>query len=159
MDDEPDYTRILLSIEACQDIDRLMTFAGNAQKRNAPIVRDAALAKIETLIPVYKEGSFEFEFWEMFTAYQKTLFANGKPALKLNETWKLAMNDGEVQALNDWVGNKIQAWVFEYLTREGQIDKTAEKLVLKFPKKFTSDLSVLANNRIQMASELLIAPT
>ncbi len=159
MDDEPDYTRILLSIEACQDIDRLMTFAGNAQKRNVPIVRDAALAKIETLIPVYKEGSFEFEFWEMFTAYQKTLFANGKPALKLNETWELAINDGEVQALNDWVGNKTQAWVFEYLTREGQIDKTAENLVLKFPKKFTSDLSVLANTRIQMASELLIAPT
>lgn len=152
MDDEQDYTRILLSIEACQDINRLMTFATNAQKRNVPVVRDAALTKIENLIPSYKKGSFEFEFWEMFTAYQNVLFANGKPALKLNETWKLAIVDGETQALNYWVENKLQAWVFEYLRSEGLVEETAENLVLKFPKKFQSELYMLAENRIKMAT-------
>ena len=155
MDDEQDYTRILLSIEACHDINRLMTFAANAQKRHVPIVRDAALKRIETLIPLHKKGSFEFEFWEMFTAYQKALFENGKPALKLNETWKLAMADGEIQALNNWVENRLQAWTFEYLADQGDLHITAESLLLKFPKKFLPELYVLAENRIKIASSPL----
>lgn len=58
LDDKPNYTRILESIAACKDVEKLTTFAANAKKRNVTIVKDAAIAQLKTLVPKHNKTRF-----------------------------------------------------------------------------------------------------
>ncbi|MGJ8562462.1 MAG: hypothetical protein ACSHXY_02810 [Alphaproteobacteria bacterium] len=149
MEDEPNYTRILGSIAACVDVDKLMAFLANAKKRGVLVVQNAVLAQLETLIPANKKGSYERAFWDMLLSYQTVLLENGKPTLKLNEAWKVALIVGEIQAHRDWVEEGAQAWAFGYLLENFPSLPTAEDLVLKFPTAFEARHRNLARNRLK----------
>lgn len=147
-DDLPDYSRILHLIFESQDPKKLMAFAMNAQKKNVPEIHKAALARLNTLRPVHKEGGFEHGFWEMLTAYQNLLLKNNRPTMRLMKAWETAQRSGEISALTHWVENAEQAWAFEYFHENGLANKTAEKLVLSFPKKFEAEICEKAKERI-----------
>ena len=125
-----------------------MSFAMNAQKKNVPEIRTAALERLNTLRPVHKEGGFEHGFWEMLTAYQNLLLANNRPTKRLMKAWEIAQSTGEISALTHWVENAEQAWAFEYFHENGLADRTAEKLVLRFPKRFEAEIRGKAKERI-----------
>lgn len=149
MDDAPDYSRVLHLISQCHDSDKLMTFVVNAQRKNVTEVRNAALAQLLALLPVHKEGSFEAAFWDMLMTYQKILLEHGKPTKLLMKAWKDAIDEDEISALTRWVENAEQAWAFQYLIHQGALDMTAETLVLRFPKRFASDIRDKAKHRIK----------
>ena len=152
MEDElPDYSRILHLISESQDPEKLMTFAMNAQKRKVLEVNKAALARLEALRPAHKEDSFEHGFWEMLMAYQNLLMENNRPTKRLMKAWETAIKDNEAKALTHWVENAEQAWALEYFVSEGMSDQTAEKLVLKYPKRFESEICEKAKDRIKRA--------
>ena len=152
MEDLPDYSRILTLIAECRDPEKLMAFFLNAQKKNVSEVRDAASTQLNALRPVHKEGSFEFAFWDILMAHHKILLENGRPTNRLMRAWKTAQREDEAEALTQWVENGDQAWGFEHLISQGLLDMTAEKLVLRFPKRFEPDLCDQARQRMK-ASE------
>ena len=151
MEDLPDYSRILNLISVSQDPEKLMAFAMNAQKKNVPEIRKAALTQLDMLRPTYKEGSFEHSFWTMLIAYQNLLLENNRPTKRLMKAWETAQRAGEISALSYWVENAEQAWAFEYFQENGLVNKTAEKLVLRFPKRFEIEIREKAKGRIKGA--------
>ena len=151
MDDLPNYSRILNLISESRDPEKLMAFVANAQKKNVPEVRDAALNQLNALRPARKGGSFEFAFWDMLMAYQKVLLENARPTKRLMKAWGMALSDDEAQALTQWVENGEQAWAFDNLISQGLVDITAEKLVLRFPKRFEPEICDQARQRVKMA--------
>ncbi len=148
-DDLPDYSHILNLISESKDPKKLMAFAMNAQKKNVSEVRTAALERLNTLRPVHTEGGFEHGFWEMLTAYQNLLLANNRPTKRLMKAWETAISENEAKALTHWVENAEQAWAFECFDENGLADRTAEKLVLRFPKRFEAEICEKAKERIQ----------
>ena len=148
-DDLPDYSHILNLISVSKDPEKLMSFAMNAQKKNVPEIRTAALERLNTLRPVHKEGGFEHGFWEMITAYQKLLLENNRPTKRLMKAWETAISENEAKALIHWVENAEQAWAFDHFIGEGMLDQTAEKLVLKYPKRFEAEIREKARKRIK----------
>ena len=62
-----------------------------------------------------------------------------------------SIKDNEAKALTHWVENAEQAWALEYFVSEGMSDQTAEKLVLKYPKRFESEICEKAKDRIKRA--------
>lgn len=148
-DDLPDYSHILHLISKSQDPAKLITFAMNAQKKNVSEVRKAALTRLDTLCPSYKEGSFEHDFWEMLMAYLKLLLENNRPTKRLMKAWQIARCEGEISALNQWVDNAEQSWAFEHFIGKAMLNQTAEKLVLKYPKRFEAEICENARKRIK----------
>lgn len=150
MEDAPDYSRILNIISSCRDVDKLTTFMINAQRKNVPEVRDAAIKQMDALLPIHKTGSFETAFWDMFATYRKVLLEHGRPIYRLSKARQMALDEGEVEALIHWVTHTEQVWAFDYLNTHGLSKKTAESLVLRFPKRFTSKLREEAKLRCNL---------
>lgn len=150
---EPNYSRILNSIENCQDLRKLTAFYENARKKNVLVICEAALSQLKTLLPVNKKRSFESSFWEMIAAYQKTLLENGRPTLRLNKAWTSALTDGESEVLVKWIEEQAQPWAFQSLIDQGLSDMTAESLVLRFPKRFDAALRERAKRRLKGAHQ------
>jgi len=155
IDDKPNYDRVLENIAACKDVDKLMIFAENARKRNVMTVKEAASKQLKSLIPSCKKGSYEKAFWEMILLYQALLLEHGKPTLKLNKTWKMAMSEGEAEAHRDWILNGSQVWALDYFLSHVPTAITAEKLLLNNPDIFDVELQNTANNNLQMAKARL----
>lgn len=156
LNDEPNYTRILDSIASCKDVEKLTTFAANAKKRNVTVVKDAAIAQLKMLVPKYAKASFEYGFWTMLLEYQHVLIEHGKPTLKLDSAWKMAMREDEADILSDWIKNGHQAWVLGHLSRTSPKSLSAETLALKFSGLFSAETLRAAERNLALAKTKIL---
>lgn len=153
-DDDINYDKILGIIKNSSDPLKLTSFAQNAQKKNVIEVRDAARAKLKTLLPQYKKGTFEQKFWDMFSAYEDLLLDNAKPVIRLNKTRGEALEFGEIKALENWVEKSWQHWAFDQFITLNKSRKTAEGLVLECQDLFAPYIIKTARLRIEDAKLL-----
>ena len=156
MDDEPDYRLVLDIIAISRDLDKLIIFAANAKKRNVTIVRDAAIARIKTLLPRHKKASYKHAFWNMMVEYLSVLIDHNKPTLKLYKAWKMALRDSEVEVHTHWVENGDQAWALQRLIANGSTSLSAEGIALKFSDLFEEETKVLAECNLKFAKAKML---
>ena len=153
MEDLPDYSRILDIISDCQDINKLRSFVTNAARKDVPEVRDVALARLLHLMPKRTPGSFEAAFWNVVETYHTYLLIHDRPIRRLRKTWNLALEEGETAALTHWVENGEQAWALQQFIERGDVEFTAEKLVLKYAKRFDVTVREQAKQRLKTTDQ------
>ncbi len=154
MDEEPDYTRILDIIQNCEDSDKLIAFVQNAQKKNVTVVAQAARLQLKKLIPELKSGSFENQFWKIFSAYEDLLLENLKPTKILNISRNEARSLGEIEALTNWINEGYQSWALNTFVSNKQSKLTAENLSLNHPELFDDETLKKAKQRLENAKAL-----
>ena len=156
MEDPPDYSRILSLVTDCRDLNKLRSFISNAVRKDVTEVRDAALMQLRHLMPQKTPGSFEAAFWGMMDTYHTYLLLHDRPVRRLSKTWDRALEEGEVATLIHWVEKGEQAWALQQFIERGDVEKTAEKLMLKYPKRFDAALRKKAKQRLTTAIPALV---
>lgn len=148
MTDPIDYTKILETISTCKDASKLNNYIDNAVRKNAPIVRDAAMRQLASLAPKYEQGTLEHDFWKTIKTYELVLREDEKTTVNLFKTRKKAETEGIEKTLSDWVVNKSHSWVFNSLVEIGKPGLTGESVVLRYQKHFDEAVVEAAQERL-----------
>ena len=151
---QDDYSRVVKTIAACEDIDKLNNFLENAIRKNVPEVRDAAVQKLASLMPNFEPGTLEHDFWKTIKTYELVLREDEKTTVHLFRTRKKAAVEGIEKTMSDWVLHKAHGWVFDALIEIGKPEMTAESVVLRYPERFDEAVIDVAMERLDSAIPL-----
>lgn len=144
----PDYAHILDNISRCQDPQKLKNFIYNANRKNADVVRNAAVRQLSSLIPDHKPGTLEHDFWQSLNAYETILREDRKTKVRLRKTREKVELVGIEQTISDWALLRLHNWAFNRLVEVGLADLTGEAVILRYPKRFSSKTRAAARKRL-----------
>lgn len=146
--EDQDYTKILDLISTCQSTAKLNNFIKNAERKNVAVVRDAAIRQLASLIPDYKPGTLEYDFWKVLRTYELVLKEGGKDHVRLYKTREKVESQGVEKTLSDWTNLQLHQTVFETLLKRNMGDLTAESIIFKYSNKFDQEIVDAAQGRL-----------
>jgi len=150
--DEPNYSKILGVISTCKSTAKLYNFIDNAERKNVPIVLEAAIRRLASLVPDYAIGSFEYDFWKTLRTYELVLREDGQTNARLFKTREKVECEGIEKVLSDWAMLKLNQWVFDHLIEKGMSDLTGESVILRHKERFAEDVIEAATQRLNLKS-------
>lgn len=148
---ETDYNRILNIIENCTDESKLYTFIENAERKHIFEVRDAAIRKLEALVPQHKKGTLEYDFWQTLRLYELVLREDRKTKVRLYKTREEVKKAGVVETLSRWPIERLHQWAFNRLCTDGKEKMTGEGVIIRHADKFAPETVTAAQLRLQEA--------
>jgi hypothetical protein len=143
-----DYTKILLFISRCEDVEKLKLILKNARDRGVATVADAAFRKLISIVPSEKPGTVEYDFWQTVYAFEYALTEEREKTTRLSRTRQKVGRVGVVQTLKDWALSDKETDGFKMLLERGMPELTGEAIVLRHPMHFESEVLASARKRL-----------
>ncbi|KQY13180.1 hypothetical protein [Rhizobium sp. Root482] len=146
-----DHEKVLASIAASTDADKLRRFRENAQRMGVTAVADAAFRRLVEILPEQAPGSIEHDFWMTIHAFEEVLRDERGKTVRLSRTRQKIGRVGVKQTLTDFAMSKAPTDGFNMLIERGLPELTGEALVLKHSESFDLEVQAAAKQRLEDA--------
>jgi hypothetical protein len=146
-----DNSKILASIEKCDDPKMLWTWIENAEKKKDAVIAEAALRRLVSLVPWARKGTVEYDFWQSIHALEFVLSKENRKTTRLSRLRQKLSRVELVQTLRDLALKKKPSAGFAMLMKRGMQDLTAEAVILRHPASFDEVARSAARERLLAA--------
>lgn len=126
----------------------LRTLMINAKRLGRDDIWREAFRKLCSLEGEEQTEPLHRDFYETLAAYEYLLSQKNGRATRASRTRLKLKSKGVIQCLEDWVTSKTPTEGYELLMANDLAEMTGEKLVLKYPEKFSADAIAAAKARI-----------
>lgn len=147
----PDISKVLASIAACDDAQRLRTWIQNAEALGRTEVANAAFRKLIALVPGEEKGTVEHDFWQTVYAFEFMLKEERGKTIRLSRTRQKIGRVGILDTLKDWALAKKSTSGFDMLLERQMPELTGEAIILRHAEKFDSSVCAAARDRLSKA--------
>ena len=103
---QPDLSRILENIAACDHPDKLRRYMKNARVRGADDVYDAAFHRLIAVQPSAQLGTVAHDVWRTIHAFEELLREERGKTVRLSRTRQAIQRKGEVRTVTDLTGRR-----------------------------------------------------
>jgi len=121
----------------------------NADDQGVTEVRDAAFAKLVSVLPEEEEGTFVHAAWKSIHALEEMESHDRGKTIRLSRTRQKIQRDGVRKTLEDLAGRPTGTRGFDMLIERGMPELTFEAIVLLHQSEFSSDVLEAARKRLE----------
>jgi hypothetical protein len=139
-------------IAAYTDPADLRTLMLNAKRLGRDDVWREAFRRLCSLEGADQTDPLHRDFYETLAAYEQLLTQKNGRATRAARTRLKLKTKGVVQCLEDWAISKAPTEGYELLVASGLTELTGERLVLKYPEKFSAEAIAAAKARLEAGS-------
>ena len=148
---QPDLSRILENIAACDHPDKLRRYMKNARVRGADDVYDAAFHRLIAVQPSAQLGTGAHDVWRTIHAFEELLREERGKTVRLSRTRQAIQRKGEVRTVTDLILKRTASDGFQMLRERGLLELSFEAIVMARSDHFASDVVARARDRLQDA--------
>ena len=145
----PNRTRILDSIERCNDPAEFRRLMKNAQQRGAADVYNAAFQRLITVQPSAQVGTIAHDVWRTIYAFEELLREERGKTVRLSRTRQKIRRDGEVKTVMDLTLKETPSDGFRMLKDRGILELSFEALVVAGAGHFPGNVVDAARSRLE----------
>ena len=130
------------------DPDRLRATIANAERLNAPSVRDAAFRRLAAVQSEGEPGTAEYDLWSVIHAIEEMKREEAGKTIRLSYLRRDIQKLGMVPAIEKLVNKPEPSDRFEELIARGFPELTAEAVVLAHPSRFGAEARERSEERL-----------
>ncbi len=139
------------------DPNDLRTLMANAKRLGRDDIWREAFRRMCSLEGADQTEPLERDFYQTLAAYEHLLSQRNGRATRASRTRLKLKGKGVVPCLEDWVTSKAPTEGYELLTANGLAEMTGERLVLKYPERFSPAAVAAATARLAAAETAAVA--
>lgn len=146
-----DNSRILASIAAQADADKLRGLMVNARRMSVDEVYDAAFRRLAEIASEDEPGTLDHDFWGHVAAMEQNLLERNGKATRLTGTRQVVRKQGVAVALGKMVSAKEAGDGFTQMIDRNMPELSAEAIVLRHRAAFAPEVVTVARARLVRA--------